>query len=167
VLNDGGLAQMLRSVGGQFEQQRTMFQPLGGMEQIPKAIAFVRCLKGPIHYSTEVREASVQTPNTVDRRLRRPCRPARDVITADYCVCTLPLSVLKGIDELQVSPSFKQAIAGVRLCPGRQDRPPDEAPLLGRGPPDLWRPRLSATIPTSATSTLPVDQLARTEGRAC
>jgi monoamine oxidase len=34
------------------------------------------------------------------------------VVVADYCVCTIPLSVLRGI-ELDVSPKFKEAIGGV------------------------------------------------------
>jgi monoamine oxidase len=33
-------------------------------------------------------------------------------VTADYCVCTIPLSVLRTLD-VQVSPKFKEAIGGV------------------------------------------------------
>ena len=36
----------------------------------------------------------------------------RGSVTADYCICTIPLSVLRGID-LQVTPAFKKAISGV------------------------------------------------------
>jgi monoamine oxidase len=36
----------------------------------------------------------------------------KGTVSADYCFCTIPLSVLKGID-MQVSPKFKEAMSGV------------------------------------------------------
>jgi len=85
-----------------------MFQPIGGMDQLPAG--FVRNLK-PIIRLGHVVEKISQSPESVtvayvDRRGQR------GVVTADYCVCTIPLSVLSGID-LQVSPKFKEAISGV------------------------------------------------------
>lgn len=106
VLNNGGW-RTLSSVAS-FEQQRTMFQPLGGMDRTPAA--FVRNLKIPIRYSTKV-EKIMQDANKVEVAYVDKAGK-RGVITADYCVCTLPLSVLRNVD-LQVSPKFKQAIAGV------------------------------------------------------
>jgi monoamine oxidase len=40
----------------------------------------------------------------------------RGVIAADYCICTIPLSVLKGIDA-QVSDRFKAAMGAVSYAP--------------------------------------------------
>ena len=40
----------------------------------------------------------------------------QDTITADYCVCTIPLSVLKNIDA-DFSKPFKAAMSGVAYAP--------------------------------------------------
>jgi monoamine oxidase len=77
-----------------YDQQMTMFQPVGGMDRI--AAAFVDRVGDSIRYGCEVRE------------LRRTATGARIVYfdgatqqvteeVADYCICTLPLSILKGI----------------------------------------------------------------------
>lgn len=78
-----------------FDDQATMFQPVGGMDRIPKAIAKKL---GPslISFMSEVRE------------IRRNDKGARIVyadrktgkmheITADYVICTIPLPVLAKI----------------------------------------------------------------------
>ncbi len=40
----------------------------------------------------------------------------RGTVSADYCICTIPLSVLRSVD-LQVSPEFKAAIGEVAYAP--------------------------------------------------
>jgi monoamine oxidase len=77
-----------------FDQQMTMFQPVGGMDRI--AAAFVDRVGGSIRYGCEVRE------------LRRTATGVRVAYfdggtqrlaeeRADYCICTVPLSILKSL----------------------------------------------------------------------
>ena len=97
----------LRSVSD-FDQQRTMFQPQGGMDRLP--YAFVRNLKPSIRYQHVVEKIG-QTPDKVQVTYV-DAQGQRGVVTADYCICAIPLSVLKNID-MQVSPQFKAAMGGV------------------------------------------------------
>jgi monoamine oxidase len=99
--------KVLRSVAD-FDQQRTMFQPAGGMDQLP--FAFARNLKPTIRYEHVV-EKIAQDANKVEVTYV-DAKGQRGVVTADYCICAIPLSVLRNID-MQVSPRFKQAVAGV------------------------------------------------------
>ncbi len=97
----------LKSVAD-FDQQRTMFEPVGGMDRLPAA--FARELGPIIHLQHVVEKISQNdqgvTVGYVD------AHGQRGSISGDYCVCAIPLSVLRGID-LQVSPEFKTAIGGV------------------------------------------------------
>jgi monoamine oxidase len=99
--------ETLRSVSD-FDQQRTMFEPIGGMDRLP--YAFAREL-GPIIRLEHVVEKISQSPTKVEVAYT-DAKGHRGVVTADYCVCCIPLSVLKGID-MQVSPQFKAAMSGV------------------------------------------------------
>jgi monoamine oxidase len=77
-----------------FDQQMTMLQPVGGMDRI--AAAFADRVGGLIRYGCEVRELR-RTPAGVrvvyfDGAAQRTVEE-----TADYCVCTLPLSILKNV----------------------------------------------------------------------
>lgn len=100
--------QVLKSVSS-LDQQRTMFQPAGGMDQLP--MHFARNIKpGTIRLGHVVEKIS-QTADTVTVAYVGP-GGQRGAIVADYCVCTIPLSVLKGMD-VGVSPKFKQAMGGV------------------------------------------------------
>jgi monoamine oxidase len=90
------------------DQQRTMFQPIGGMDQLPRA--FARNL-GPMIHLEHVVEKISQSPDKVEIAWVDGTGQ-RGVTVADYCVCTIPLSVLRGI-EVQASPKFKEAISGV------------------------------------------------------
>ncbi|KRB82799.1 monoamine oxidase [Sphingomonas sp. Root710] len=111
-LLDSGLGHMLSSVAREWTQQRTMFQPVQGMEQIPKAIA--RNLpKGMIRYKTEVQRIR-QSPDGVTVDVLRNGKP--ETISADWCICTIPLSVLKGIDH-GLSPAFAAALAKCAYAP--------------------------------------------------
>jgi monoamine oxidase len=97
----------LQSVAA-LDQQRTMFQPLGGMDQLP--FAFGRHL-GPIVRMGHVVEKISQTTEKVTVAYKDG-QGHRGTVTADYCIAAIPLSVLKSID-MQVSPGFKQAMGGV------------------------------------------------------
>jgi monoamine oxidase len=103
---------VLHSVAG-WDQQRTMFQPFNGMEQIPKG--FVKHLPPKIiRYSTEV-ERIRQSPAGVTVDVVGP-GGQRETISGDYCVCTIPLSVLKGIDN-GLSAPFKAAMQQIAYAP--------------------------------------------------
>ena len=101
----------LRSVAD-FDQQRTMFQPTGGMDQLP--YAFARTLKPLIRFSHVVEKVD-QDPGRVQVHYVQ-AGGSRGAIVADYCICAIPLSVAKGID-MQVSAPFKDAMADVAYAP--------------------------------------------------
>jgi len=85
--------QVLTSVSG-IDQQRTMFEPIGGMAEIPKG--FVRNIPdGVIQYSTTV-ERIRQDGRGVTVAFTGP-DGKKGQISADYLICTIPLSVLKNI----------------------------------------------------------------------
>ena len=111
ALLQSGMGQLLHSVSD-WDQQRTMFQPVQGMEQIPKAIA--RHLpEGMIRFSTEVQRIR-QSPKGVTVDVVKDGQPA--TLQADWCICTIPLSVLKGIDN-GLSPAFQAAMAKCAYAP--------------------------------------------------
>jgi len=96
----------------EYEQQRTMLQPVGGMDQIAKG--FERHVGRLIRYSTKVEKIS-QGPDGVSVAVRDGAgQPS--VITADYCICTIPLSVLRGV-EMDASVGFRDAMADVSYAP--------------------------------------------------
>ncbi|WP_245620183.1 flavin monoamine oxidase family protein [Phenylobacterium immobile] len=109
VLNSG-LWRVLSSVA-HWDQQRTMFQPVGGMDQI--ALAMAKTLDGKISFSTVVEKVrqgakGVEVSVTTNGQ--------RSTVKADYCICTIPLSVLRSVD-LQVTPAFKAAINAPAYAP--------------------------------------------------
>ena len=110
-LLDSGMGSLLHSVS-EWEQQRTMFQPAQGMEQLPKAIA-KHLPDGMIRFSTEVQRIR-QSPKGVTVDVVHEGQP--ETITADWCICTIPLSVLKGIDN-GLSPAFQAAMAQCAYAP--------------------------------------------------
>ncbi len=102
----------LKSVSD-FDQQRTMFQPVGGMDQIPAG--FVRHLNPKIIRLSHVVEKIGQDAAGVHVHYVDG-DGQRGVVDADYCICTIPLSVLRGID-MEVSDPFKKAVSGVSYAP--------------------------------------------------
>lgn len=108
---DSNAWRVLSSVTG-YEQQRTMLQPVGGMDQIAKA--FEKQVGPMIRYGAVV-EKIKQSPTGVTVSYKGADGKAGEV-TADYCLCTIPLSVLKQID-LDASPTFKAAMSGVAYAP--------------------------------------------------
>lgn len=92
------------------EYQHTIFEPVGGMEQIARGFA------GEVGDLIEYRRQVVrieQSDNEVTVHYIDPDRPG-NVMTrkADWCVCTIPLSILSQI-PVDVSPKMRQAIAAV------------------------------------------------------
>lgn len=103
--------RVLTSVTG-YEQQRTMLQPIGGMDQIAKG--FEKRVGSMIRYSTVVQKIKQNGKGV--KVAYKDAFGATGEIEADYCVCTIPLSVLKQID-LDASAPFKAAMAGVSYAP--------------------------------------------------
>ena len=92
------------------DQQATMFQPVGGMDQIPKAF--------------EARLGAIVRKNSEVLELRRSGQGVRIVYrdrvtggvkaaTADYCISTLPLSILRDIPS-DLSSTYRSAIGAVQ-----------------------------------------------------
>ncbi|HUA01986.1 MAG TPA: flavin monoamine oxidase family protein [Candidatus Aquilonibacter sp.] len=86
--------------------QATMFQPIGGMDRIPAA--FERRLAHLIRSHSQVEQIR-KTPAGVRVAYRDGRTGATHAIEADYCICSIPFSVLKSIDA-DFSPDLKAII---------------------------------------------------------
>ena len=109
ALLDSRLWQHLR-VGTEMEYQSTLFQPVGGMDRI--AEAFRQRVGALISHDAKVTEIRQDdggvTVSYVDR-----LRPgAARTVRADYCVCTIPLSILGQI-PMNVGAPMAAAIGAV------------------------------------------------------
>ena len=74
----------------QFDMQATMFQPLGGMDRIP--YAFAKSLGDIVQYSSPVSEIR-KTAKGV--KIGYMQGGAARQIEADFCICAMPLTILK------------------------------------------------------------------------
>ncbi|HEX7884364.1 MAG TPA: flavin monoamine oxidase family protein [Phenylobacterium sp.] len=111
VLNSGAW-RVLSSVAG-WEQQRTMLEPVGGMDQIPRG--FVKNLPPEvITYNAKV-DLIQQSPKGVKVSYTDGAGKKTEV-TGDYIVCTIPISVLKNI-KMNVSKPFLAAMSNVAYAP--------------------------------------------------
>jgi monoamine oxidase len=97
---------------GEHEQQLTMLQPVGGMDHVAKG--FERQVGRLIRYDTEVQKI-VQDDRGVEVFFTGKDGKT-GAIKSDYCICTIPLSVLRGLD-IAVSAPFKAAMAGPAYAP--------------------------------------------------
>ena len=95
------------SAGQQFEMQSTMFQPVGGMGMIGRAIG--KELGNIIQYNCKVtaihQDEGRVTVTYQDSRKGGPPRQS----SADWCICTIPASIL-GQLPLNVGAPMKNAI---------------------------------------------------------
>ncbi len=93
-------------IGIDWDSQPTMMQVVGGMDRLPAALA--TRLRDRIVYRAAVREIRQGERGVwviyadADRQLKR--------VDADYCVCTIPLPVLSGIQK-DLSQPVQSAIA--------------------------------------------------------
>ena len=93
-----------------FNFQATMFQPVGGMDQI--ALAFARKLKPVIRLNSVV--TAIKRKNEGVAVTYRDVQIGQSkVIEADYCLITIPLTVLGNIDN-DFSPAYRSAIVKVQ-----------------------------------------------------
>ncbi len=86
----------------QFDMQATMFQPVGGMDRIP--YAFAKSLGPIVQYAAPVSEirntaSGVQVAYTHQGTAK--------TITADYCICALPLTTLRKVNTAFAAPYNK------------------------------------------------------------
>jgi monoamine oxidase len=90
----------------EIDWQATMFQPIGGMDQIP--MAFKRELGSIIRQQAEVVQIR-HSETGVTIVYRDLATGKNETVTADYCVCALPLTILKTTDN-DFTPELKAAI---------------------------------------------------------
>ncbi|MFD1957384.1 flavin monoamine oxidase family protein [Paenibacillus thailandensis] len=95
-----------------YDQQMMMFHPVGGIDAIPNA--FEKRLKGVIEYNSEVTEIS-QGESSVTVKYKDLKSGKEKTVTGDYCICTIPLSVLKSI-KADFSAEMKSAIDSVNYA---------------------------------------------------
>jgi monoamine oxidase len=86
------------------DMQATMFQPVGGMDRIPHA--FAKKLGRVVQYRATVREIR-KTANGV--RISYTQGGNEKSVDADYCICALPVTILKTIPN-DFSPRIRTAI---------------------------------------------------------
>ena len=88
----------------QFDMQATMFQPVGGMDHIP--YAFAKFLGDTVQYNSPVTEIR-RTAKGVRIGYTQNGQPKS--VEADFCICGLPLMLLKKIPK-DFSAPYKQVI---------------------------------------------------------
>ncbi|MGI4793897.1 MAG: flavin monoamine oxidase family protein [Janthinobacterium lividum] len=90
--------------------QTSMFQPVGGMDMIGKA--FAHQLPGMITYNSKVTKIAQSDKGVTVTYEDMSKANAVRTVSADYCVCTIPLTILSQI-EVQASPEMVAAIKSV------------------------------------------------------
>jgi monoamine oxidase len=91
------------------DMQATMFQPVGGMDRIP--YAFAHSLGKVVRYNSPITEIR-KTTNGVRILYRRGESGPIQSIEAPYCICAMPLSILRTIPN-DFAPRVKSAIEQV------------------------------------------------------
>ena len=112
ALLQSGFHSRIRSVGTGIAVT-PMFQPVGGMDQIPKA--FQKKLGDKITLGAEI--VSIHQSNDGVQVVYENLKTgAMRQIAADYCVSCLPLSILKRL-EVNLSPEMTKAVSGQAYSP--------------------------------------------------
>lgn len=107
---------MWRAIGQNlsFEHQQSIFQPVGGMEQVAKG--FERAAGHLVRLNSKVTQIHQDekgvTVDYVDTRSGAKLQAA-----ANWCICTIPLSILSQI-PINVGPELDAAIHAVPYLPG-------------------------------------------------
>lgn len=79
----------------QIDQQATMLQPVGGMDRIPQA--FELQVGDQIIYGAEVQ--AIRKTNSGVQIIYQDSQGVQNEQSADYCICTIPATVLASIDN--------------------------------------------------------------------
>ena len=117
-----GLSDLLQSglwaglaFNDMFDMQTPLFQPVGGMGRIGEA--FARELGPLIHYNAKVIEIHQDARGVRAVYQDTNGAPGTHTAEADWCVCTIPLSVLGQI-PMNVGQPMSKAIAAVPYATG-------------------------------------------------
>src|SRR5271170_7750029 len=94
--------------------QATMFQPIGGMDQIP--LAFGKKLGSVVRYGADVREIH-KTANGVSIVYLDRKSGKSETVEADYCICAMPLTILKTV-KADFSPDVAEIIEKAKYDSG-------------------------------------------------
>jgi monoamine oxidase len=112
-----GLSDVVRSglwkrlaVGNMYEFQTPLFQPVGGMDMISQA--FTREVRDLIHFNARVTTIKQDGKSVTVTYQDTANGDAVATASADWCLCTIPLSILSQID-INVGPKMKAAIDAV------------------------------------------------------
>ena len=93
-----------------FELQMTMFQPVGGMDMISKA--FAREVGDLIRYDAKVVRIQQDDGGVAVTYVDGKAPAVPQLAKADWCICTIPLSILSQI-QIDVGARMKAAIDAV------------------------------------------------------
>jgi monoamine oxidase len=117
-----GLSDLLRSglwgslsIGELYDMQTTMFQPVGGMGQVGQA--FARELAPLIRYNAKVIDIHQDERGVSATYEDTSAGSSRQTARADWCICTIPLSILGQI-PMDVGGPMTKAIAAIPYCTG-------------------------------------------------
>lgn len=110
ILNSGFGPTFASEYG--YDQQMMMFHPVGGMDKI--AQAFEKRVSDKMVFHAEVQQIR-QDMNGVKIVYKNMDTGAIKEITGDYCICTIPLSVLKSIPA-DFSPDMQKAINSINYA---------------------------------------------------
>jgi monoamine oxidase len=102
------------ALGEIYEFQTTLFQPVGGMDRVGQA--FARELEPLIRYNAKVVEIHQDEHRVRATFEDTVAGPGRQTAQADWCVCTIPLSILSQI-PMNVGAPMANAIAAVPYYP--------------------------------------------------
>jgi monoamine oxidase len=108
-LLDSGLWQAL-PLADIYDMQTTMFQPVGGMGVIGQA--FARELGGLIRFNAKVIDIHQDERGVIATFEDTDAAMSRHTVHADWCVCTIPLSILGQI-PMNVDRPLSDAIAAI------------------------------------------------------
>jgi monoamine oxidase len=98
------------ALGQIYDFQSTIFQPIGGMDMIAKA--FAREIGSLIRYNAKVTAIKQDGERVTVTYVNARTGGAPMTAAADWCLCTIPLSVLDQID-LDVAAPMREAINAV------------------------------------------------------
>lgn len=98
------------ATGALYEFQTTMFQPVGGMDMIARA--FAREVGDLIRYNAKVTAIRQDASGVTATVANAQGGGQPEQLRADWCLCTIPLSVLAQM-ELNVSAKMQAAIEAV------------------------------------------------------
>jgi monoamine oxidase len=117
-----GLGDLLKSrlwgtlmIGELYDMQTTMFQPVGGMGMVGQA--FGRELGPLIRYNAKVVDIDQDEHGVSVTYEDLSAGSAKQTAKADWCVCTIPLSILGQI-PMKVGGPMAAAISAVPYCTG-------------------------------------------------